>query len=142
MNYVKSGEGREFKWKCDHAFVKVSAAESGGLLSMIEDNLTADFVLPLHKHAEHAETFFIVDGVVEFIIEGEKGPDGMILDFDEVKEKLRAVLSEYDHRSLNDFMDYPSVENVCEMIRDKLEDRMEFSFRLRIWEGNGKWAEL
>lgn len=72
MNYVKSGEGREFKWKCDHAFVKVSAAESGGLLSMIEDNLTADFVLPLHKHAEHAETFFIVDGVVEFIIEGRK----------------------------------------------------------------------
>ena len=69
MTYVKSGDGREFKWKSDHAFVKVSAEESGGLLSMIEDNLTADFVLPLHKHAEHAETFFIVDGVVEFIIE-------------------------------------------------------------------------
>ena len=58
------------------------------------------------------------------------------------KEKLRAVLSEYDHGSLNDFLDYPSVENVCEMIRDKLEDGMEFSFTLRIWEGNGKWAEL
>ena len=72
MTYVKSGDGREFKWKSDHAFVKVSAEESGGLLSMIEDNLTADFVLPLHKHAEHAETFFIVDGVVEFIIEGRK----------------------------------------------------------------------
>ena len=71
MIYVKSGEGREFKWKSDHAFVKVSAEESDGLLSMIEDNLTSDFVLPLHKHAEHAETFFIIDGVVEFIIEGK-----------------------------------------------------------------------
>ena len=72
MVYVKSGEGREFKWKSDHAFVKVSADESGGLLSMIEDNLSVDFVLPLHKHLEHAETFFIVDGVVEFIIEDRK----------------------------------------------------------------------
>ena len=72
MLYVKSGEGRAFKWKSDHAYVKVSAEESGGLLSVIEDNLTADFVLPLHKHAEHAETFFIVDGIVEFIIEGKK----------------------------------------------------------------------
>ena len=43
MIYVKSDEGREFKWKSDHAFVKVSAEESGGLLSMIEDNLTSDF---------------------------------------------------------------------------------------------------
>ncbi len=72
MTYVKSGEGRDFQWKSDHAFVKVSAEESGSLLSMIEDNLTAEFVLPLHKHAAHAETFYIVDGVVEFIIEGKK----------------------------------------------------------------------
>ena len=46
MIYVKSNEGREFKWKSDHAFLKVSANESGGLFSMIEDNLTPDFVLP------------------------------------------------------------------------------------------------
>ncbi len=72
MIYVKSNEGREFKWKSDHAFLKVSANESGGLFSMIEDNLTPDFVLPLHKHADHAETFFIIDGVVEFTVDGRK----------------------------------------------------------------------
>jgi len=73
--YVKSNEGREFKWRSDHAFLKVSAEESGGLFSMIEDNLTSDFVLPLHKHADHAdhaETFFIIDGVVEVTIDGRK----------------------------------------------------------------------
>ena len=72
MVYVKSGEGRAFKWQSDHAFVKVTAEESGGLLSLIEDNLTTEFALPLHKHSAHAETFFILDGVVEFIIDGRK----------------------------------------------------------------------
>ena len=105
----------------------------------VTDYIDCAHFLPGHPKcgALHGHTY-----KVEFIIEGEKGPDGMILDFNEVKVKLRAVLSEYDHRSLNDFLDYPSVENVCEMIRDKLEDGMEFSFTLRIWEGNGKWAEL
>lgn len=72
MRYVKAGEGRKFKWKSDHAFVNISAEESGGSLSMIEDNLTTEFALPLHKHAEHAETFFIVEGLVEFVIDGKK----------------------------------------------------------------------
>ena len=72
MTYVKSGEGRAFKWKSDHAFVKVSAEDSGGMFSLVEDNLTTEFAIPLHKHAEHAETFFIIDGVVEFTIDGNK----------------------------------------------------------------------
>ncbi len=66
----------------------------------------------------------------------------MLLDFDLMKRDLQAVLSRYDHTSLNDFLDYPSVENICERLRSELADKFSFSFTVRVWEGEGKWAEL
>jgi 6-pyruvoyltetrahydropterin/6-carboxytetrahydropterin synthase len=79
---------------------------------------------------------------VELVIEGEKGPHGMVLDFEQMKGDLRAVLAAYDHRSLNEFLEYPSVENICEMLKADLSRRLAFPFSLRVWEGDGKWAEL
>ncbi len=64
--YVKGKEGRDFAWKSDHAYVKVSSEESGGRFSLIEDNLTAEFHLPRHLHRTHTETFYVVSGRVEF----------------------------------------------------------------------------
>lgn len=46
---------------------------------------------------------------VEVIISGEN-KTGMILDFGDMKTIIRNVLAEYDHKSLNDFLEYPSVE--------------------------------
>lgn len=78
---------------------------------------------------------------IELIIEGKKN-DGMIIDFADLKRILREVLADYDHRSLNDFLDYPTVENIAEMLRERLRDQMHFPFTLRVWEGNGKWCEV
>ena len=64
--YVKALEGRDFAWKSDHAYVKVSSDESGGTFSLIEDNLTTEFHLPKHLHRTHTETFYVVSGQVEF----------------------------------------------------------------------------
>lgn len=77
---------------------------------------------------------------IELIIEGEN-KTGMIIDFADLKKCLRDTLSLYDHKSLNDFLDYPSVENICEMIKQKLGERLQFPFTLRVWEGEGKWVE-
>ena len=79
---------------------------------------------------------------VEFIIEGEKKESGMVMDFYDLKSILRKVLSEYDHRCLNDIVEYPSVENICESVYNKLRDKIDMPFTLRIWEGRGKWCEL
>ena len=79
---------------------------------------------------------------VEFIIEGEKKETGMVMDFYDMKSILRKVLSEYDHRCLNDIVEYPSVENICESVYNKLRDKIDMPFTLRIWEGRGKWCEL
>jgi 6-pyruvoyltetrahydropterin/6-carboxytetrahydropterin synthase len=35
----------------------------------------------------------------------------------------------------------PTVENICEMLARRLTERLPFPFVVRVWEGQGKWAE-
>ena len=94
--------------------------------------------LPNHPKcgAMHGHTYR-----VELTVEGQiKG--GMVIDFADLKQAVRETLSPYDHHSWNDFLEYPSVENICRLLGEKLKDRLAFTFTLRVWEGNGKWAEL
>ena len=94
--------------------------------------------LPGHSKcgALHGHTYQI-----EITVEGEtKG--GMVIDFADLKLAIREVLSHYDHRSWNEFLEYPSVENICELLSSKLKERLPFDFTLRVWEGHGKWAEM
>jgi 6-pyruvoyltetrahydropterin/6-carboxytetrahydropterin synthase len=78
---------------------------------------------------------------IEITIEGEaKG--GMVIDFADLRQATRQVLAQYDHKSWNDFLEYPSVENICELLSSKLKERLPFAFTLRVWEGHGKWAEM
>lgn len=94
--------------------------------------------LPGHQKCgrNHGHTYRI-----EVIIQGES-KNGMILDFGDMKERIRAILSEYDHRSWNDFLDYPSVENISELLQARFRDKFRCPFTLRVWEGEGKWCEI
>jgi 6-pyruvoyltetrahydropterin/6-carboxytetrahydropterin synthase len=78
---------------------------------------------------------------VDVAIEGEHH-QGMIVDFNELKGKTREVLARYDHRHWNDVLDFPSVENICELLSRELRAAIAFPMVVRVWEGNGKWAEL
>ena len=78
---------------------------------------------------------------VEIAIQGEPR-NGMVIDFADLKHSLREVLTQYDHRNFNDFLEYPSVENICELLSNKLRQKLPFTFTLRVWEGHGKWAEI
>lgn len=64
--------GTNCEWSADHTFVKVSSGDTGGRYTLMEDNLKARFRrgLPLHRY--HAETFYILDGVVDFYIDGDR----------------------------------------------------------------------
>jgi 6-pyruvoyltetrahydropterin/6-carboxytetrahydropterin synthase len=95
--------------------------------------------LPGHKTCGcmHGHTY-----KVELIISGEKKDSGMVMDFYDMKTVLRKVLSEYDHRCLNDVVEFPSVENICESAYNKLKDQIPYPFVLRMWEGKGKWCEM
>lgn len=78
---------------------------------------------------------------VEVIIEGENA-GGMLLDFADLKGQTRGVLQQYDHRNWNDYLDFPSVENICDLLSRQLKERLRFPFVIRVWEGHGKWAEM
>jgi 6-pyruvoyltetrahydropterin/6-carboxytetrahydropterin synthase len=64
------------------------------------------------------------------------------MDFAELKDTVKEALSRFDHKTLNDFLEYPSVENICEAIKHSLSGHIRFPFTLRVWEGHGKWVEM
>jgi 6-pyruvoyltetrahydropterin/6-carboxytetrahydropterin synthase len=78
---------------------------------------------------------------IEVVIEGEV-KDGMLMDFADMKRSISGILAEYDHQSWNDYIDYPSVENICLLLQARLRERLPFRFSVKVWEGEGKWAEL
>lgn len=69
--YLKAGEGPNYDWENDLTFVKVGTSHTAGAYTLMEDNLKAQFALGLHKHDHHAETFYFLEGVVDFYMDGE-----------------------------------------------------------------------
>jgi len=70
-SYVPTRGGTNYEWSADHTFVKVSASDTGGQYTLMEDNLKANFKLGLHLHRYHAETFYILEGSVDFYVDGD-----------------------------------------------------------------------
>ncbi|MEM1232830.1 MAG: cupin domain-containing protein [Pseudomonadota bacterium] len=71
FSFLPPGGGTGYDWSADHTFVKVSAADTGGQYTLMEDNLKATFALGLHMHRYHAETFYILEGNIDFYVDGE-----------------------------------------------------------------------
>ncbi len=76
-----AGGGLNYDWENDHTFVKVGAADTGGAYTLMEDNLKSTFALGLHKHETHAETFYFLEGEVDFYVDGDwlKGTPGVTI---------------------------------------------------------------
>ncbi|OGS60113.1 MAG: 6-carboxytetrahydropterin synthase QueD [Euryarchaeota archaeon RBG_19FT_COMBO_69_17] len=94
--------------------------------------------LPGHERcgSSHGHTYQI-----DVHIEGDpKG--GMILDFADLKGHVRAILAEYDHGDWNEALEYPTVENITELLSNRLKAVVRFPVHVRVWEGHGKWAEI
>jgi 6-pyruvoyltetrahydropterin/6-carboxytetrahydropterin synthase len=79
---------------------------------------------------------------VEIVVEGESTREGMVVDFSDLKARTREVLGRYDHRHWNDVLELPTVENICALLSRELRARIELPLVIRVWEGNGKWAEM
>jgi 6-pyruvoyltetrahydropterin/6-carboxytetrahydropterin synthase len=105
----------------------------------IVEYIDAAHCLPEHKTCGvmHGHTYR-----VEVTVEGEKKSNGMVIDFVKLRRIVKNVLKKYDHKVLNDLMEYPTCENFCEHLCKKLEKELDFPFTLRVWEGKGKWIEV
>ena len=68
---VPPGGGANYNWSADHTFVKVSATDTGGQYTLMEDNLKANIALGLHMHRHHAETFYVMEGEIDFYVDGD-----------------------------------------------------------------------
>ena len=79
---------------------------------------------------------------VELAVCGEKlGPLGMLADFREMKDALKATLARFDHAFLNELPEFaeqnPTTENLARIIFEECARRMPPNCRVRqvsVWE--------
>ncbi|MBN1280189.1 MAG: 6-carboxytetrahydropterin synthase QueD [Candidatus Thermoplasmatota archaeon] len=105
-----------------------------------EFTFDAAHFIPQHpgscKHP-HGHTYKL-----EVVLDGEVKTDGMVVDFGVMKDIVHAaVLEKLDHRSLNDLVDTPTAEHILQWIATQLQGKLPV-YSLKLWEGQGKWAEL
>lgn len=84
---------------------------------------------------EHGHTYR-----VEVTLEGPV-KNGMVMDFDVLKGKVKNVVQEFDHTNLNTLVPYSSCENLCLELHRRLREILPGPITIKIWEGDGKWAE-
>jgi quercetin dioxygenase-like cupin family protein len=61
---VKTGEGEAIWWFDSLAEIKATAADTGGLMSIVEITAPANEEAPLHVHHREDEAFWIIEGAV------------------------------------------------------------------------------
>ena len=104
----------------------------------------------------HGHTF-----MVDVEIEGVPGEDGMVMDFRDLKEKVKSILSSWDHALVVPEQDVAKLklegpfglklkvikgpaattEYMAIQLADELRDALGLPVRVRVWEGPGKYAE-
>lgn len=102
------------------------------------DHFDSMHLLPGHKKCgvPHGHTYRL-----EVTVEGPV-VNGMVVDFDVLKGSMREILRKYDHTDLNRHIEFPSCENLAAEFLKELKDRFpRQKLAVRIWEGEGKWAE-
>jgi 6-pyruvoyltetrahydropterin/6-carboxytetrahydropterin synthase len=72
-----------------------------------------------------------------------EGPlvNGMVMDFDHLKKALREIMKVFDHKDLNLLLPMPSCEHISQEILKRLKEKISQRLTIRVWEGEGKWAE-
>ena len=65
------GEGNFYPAGFNEVYVKVRAEDSGGTFELIEEVCKPGFVSRLHRHDTRSQTFYIVEGSAEFIVDGK-----------------------------------------------------------------------
>lgn len=105
----------------------------------VRDHFDSMHRLPGHPKCgvPHGHTY-----QVEVTLEGPV-VNGMVVDFDLLKSELRVLLKAFDHVDLNGIVAFPSCENLAQEIHRRLRERVPAQrLTVRLWEGDGKWAEF
>ncbi len=85
---------------------------------------------------------------LEVEVDGPIGPDGMVMDFGDLKRTVNEhVIDRLDHRLLNDTISIPTAENLLVWMASKLRYSSELAHspslaRLRLYETPDSFVEL
>jgi 6-pyruvoyltetrahydropterin/6-carboxytetrahydropterin synthase len=90
---------------------------------------------------DHGHTAKVIVEVRGRLGEGQGYRAHMLLDYSELKEKVRQVLARLDHRNLNELFEYPTSENICRWIFEELSKSLDV-VRVTFYEGYGKWCTV
>ncbi len=85
---------------------------------------------------------------LEVTVAGKVRENGMVMDFSDLKTVVEGIIKHLDHTNLNNILDNPTTENLVLWIYQKLKQalnkhgRDDLSISIKLWEGEGKWAEI
>ena len=82
---------------------------------------------------------------VQLFLNGDKLNNiGLLVDFREIKAKLKKVTDQFDHKNLNDLAYFtnenPSSENIARIIFEKLKIEIPELIKTTVWESPGTCA--
>src|SRR4051812_6700621 len=66
------GEGPQLNVLGDNQCVKLTGEQTNGLMTLVENENMPGTALPLHWHDNEDETFYILQGEVEFNVDGQR----------------------------------------------------------------------
>lgn len=70
----KASEGRVFEFDTDKVSIKVSAADTSGTYSLMRWTVAPFASAPAHAHERYEETFYLLEGDLEFVLGYEVVP--------------------------------------------------------------------
>jgi 6-pyruvoyltetrahydropterin/6-carboxytetrahydropterin synthase len=73
---------------------------------------------------------------LQVVLRGEPEPyQGLVIDFGDVDKVVQErVLSRCDHKTLNDFIENPTAENIATWLWVQLSGQLPGLFEVRLWE--------
>jgi len=78
---------------------------------------------------------------VEVVAEGPV-VRGMVMDFADLKKAMKETVAAFDHVDLNQLLPIPTCEYITFELMRRLKEHVSQKLTIRVWEGEGKWAEL
>lgn len=69
-HFVPKGAGQKFAEKVEDVEVKLSSAQTQGRFTIQDEFWHPGFDVKPHYHAKHSETFYVMDGQIEWTING------------------------------------------------------------------------
>lgn len=121
----------------------------------VEDEFSSAHYIPGHEKCGnvHGHTYKIEVFIVGSVLKEGEGQyaESMLLDFSRIKEVVSNLVSKFDHKLLNDVVDFvPTVENLARYCYYYLKKVFETKYymkeisveKVRVWEGSNNYCEF